>query len=89
MNTLTQNLTIKENQLATIRYTRIVQQEWLKKIELKAVNDQIKLNAATMLKPQGGIVINSFKTSKQKTSVRLMKYLFPSIIVLLAVIILI
>ncbi len=92
MNTATQNLIIKDNQFKTIRYTKIVQQEWLKKIELGTINEQLKVRMTANLARQHdykNTVLNTINSGKARASEKVMNYLFPALVVLLAVIILV
>jgi len=87
MNTATQNLTITQNQPLTTKYTRIVQKDWLRKIELKALNEQFKMHMNTNAIIQKEYTQAIIKTSKA-FNMKGMQYIFPGVVVLLSVIIL-
>ncbi len=89
MNTATQNLKIKENQHITIKYAKIVQKDWLSKIELKSINEQIKMHMNSKNIMQNDYAQNVMNSNKEiNLNGKFMKYLFPGVIVLLSVIIL-
>ena len=89
MNTVTQNITIKEKAKLANRHIKIVQQDWLRTIELKLVNEQLKAHMVARLTIKTGASQVEEKTNKVvKENQSMMKYIFPALVVLLSVIIL-